>query len=91
VLEINSLLLYSAYFWFVLCISVCFLDGGMNESGSANCLFQAFVEYLVGMKLTAVTRTEGMSISALHQSSGNSSILHNIFNSLKCTHISCIS
>uniref|UniRef100_A0A2N9J8V6 DUF7806 domain-containing protein n=1 Tax=Fagus sylvatica TaxID=28930 RepID=A0A2N9J8V6_FAGSY len=47
-------------------------DGGMNESGSANCLFQAFVEYLVGMKLTAVTRTEGMSISALHQSSGYS-------------------
>ncbi|KAK4607347.1 hypothetical protein RGQ29_001255 [Quercus rubra] len=46
--------------------------GGMNERGSVNCLFQAFVEYLVGMKLSAVTQTEGMSISALHQSSGYS-------------------
>ncbi|KAM3692558.1 hypothetical protein ACB098_08G096800 [Castanea mollissima] len=44
--------------------------GGMNERGSANCLFQAFVEYLMGMKLSA--ETEGMSISALHQSSGYS-------------------
>lgn len=46
----------------------------MSEGGSVNCLFQAFVEYLVGMKLSAVTQTEGMSISALHQSSGKPSI-----------------
>lgn len=58
----------------------------MNERGSVNCLFQAFVEYLVGMKLSAVTQTEGMSISALHQSSGKPSIWNNSFNSLTCTH-----
>ncbi|XP_040990980.1 uncharacterized protein LOC121238212, partial [Juglans microcarpa x Juglans regia] len=46
--------------------------GGLNECGSAYCLFQAFVEYLVDMKLSVVNQTEGMSISALHQSSGYS-------------------
>jgi len=46
--------------------------GALKESGSANCFFQAFVEYLVGMKLSAVNQTEGMCISALHQSSGYS-------------------
>ncbi|XP_062172606.1 uncharacterized protein LOC133878120 [Alnus glutinosa] len=46
--------------------------GALKESGSANCFFQAFVEYLVGMKLSAVNQTQGMCISALHQSSGYS-------------------
>ncbi|GLT53754.1 hypothetical protein SLA2020_270040 [Shorea laevis] len=53
-----------------------------KESGSTNCFFQAFVEYLVGMKLSAVNQHEGMCISALHQSSGNSSIWISYFNSL---------
>jgi hypothetical protein len=37
---------------------------------------------LVGMKLSAVNQTQGMCISALHQSSGNSSIWNYSFNSL---------
>ncbi|KAB1200232.1 hypothetical protein CJ030_MR0G007796 [Morella rubra] len=43
---------------------------GLDERVSASCLFQAFVEYLMDMKLSAVNQTEGWSISALHQSSG---------------------
>ncbi|XP_010246252.1 PREDICTED: uncharacterized protein LOC104589587 isoform X2 [Nelumbo nucifera] len=45
--------------------------GGSN-TGAANCLFQALVECLVGMKFSAIIQTEGLSVSALHQSSGYS-------------------
>ncbi|KAJ4724357.1 TITAN9 family protein [Melia azedarach] len=46
--------------------------GAEIDSGPANCLFQALVEYLVGMKLSTFNQTEGTCISALHQSSGYS-------------------
>ncbi|KAF5743767.1 hypothetical protein HS088_TW08G00354 [Tripterygium wilfordii] len=46
--------------------------GDINEQGPANCLFQAFVEYLLGMKLSAKSQSEGISISVVHQSSGYS-------------------
>ncbi|XP_007015155.2 PREDICTED: uncharacterized protein LOC18589909 [Theobroma cacao] len=45
---------------------------GANATASGTCLFQAFIECLVGMKLSTVNRTEGLCISALHQSSGYS-------------------
>ncbi|XP_044505281.1 uncharacterized protein LOC123225407 [Mangifera indica] len=47
-------------------------SGDIHNISSANCLFQALVEYLVGMKLSALIHTDGVSISALHQSSGYS-------------------
>lgn len=40
------------------------------ESGPANFQFQALLEYLVGMKLSAVNQNDEVCISALHQSSG---------------------
>ncbi|KAJ6309997.1 hypothetical protein OIU76_014858 [Salix suchowensis] len=40
------------------------------ESGPANFQFQALLEYLVGMKLSAVDQNDEVCISALHQSSG---------------------
>ncbi|KAG6760991.1 hypothetical protein POTOM_034179 [Populus tomentosa] len=40
------------------------------ESGPANFQFQALLEYLVGMKLSAVNQNDEACISALHQSSG---------------------
>ncbi|XP_038683409.1 uncharacterized protein LOC119983753 [Tripterygium wilfordii] len=48
------------------------LGGDINDQGSANCLFQALVESLVGMKLSAKSQGEGLSISAVHHSSGYS-------------------
>lgn len=54
-----------------VCI-ICSSGGAEIDSGPANCLFQALVEYLVGMKLSTFNQTEGTCISALHQSSGNS-------------------
>ncbi|XP_021279375.1 uncharacterized protein LOC110413010 [Herrania umbratica] len=45
---------------------------GANATASGTCLFQALIECLVGMKLSTVNRTEGLCISALHQSSGYS-------------------
>ena len=49
-----------------------FPDGGIvAESGPANFQFQALLEYLVGMKLSAVNQNDEVCISALHQSSGN--------------------
>ncbi|KAJ0020800.1 hypothetical protein Pint_30975 [Pistacia integerrima] len=46
-------------------------SGDVNDSGCPNCLFQALVEYLVGMKVSALSQTDGICISALHQSSGH--------------------
>lgn len=43
----------------------------MNDSVSADCLFQLLVENLVGMKFSTVTQSEGICVSAMHQSSGN--------------------
>lgn len=78
----NSDILHGIMFLVYLMNDSIFLGGALKESGSANCFFQAFVEYLVGMKLSAVNQTQGMCISALHQSSGNSSIWNYYFNSL---------
>ncbi|XP_059593603.1 uncharacterized protein LOC100854476 isoform X3 [Vitis vinifera] len=44
----------------------------INDTSPASCLFQALVEFLVGMKLSAVREPDGKCISALHQSSGYS-------------------
>ncbi|KAK8683231.1 hypothetical protein V6N13_039296 [Hibiscus sabdariffa] len=43
-----------------------------NATGRGTCLFQSLVECLVGMKISNLNQTEGLCISALHQSSGNS-------------------
>ncbi|OVA09161.1 hypothetical protein BVC80_6635g1 [Macleaya cordata] len=43
-----------------------------GDSMTANCLFQILVEFLVGMKFAFITKTEGLCLSALHQSSGYS-------------------
>ncbi|KAF8396211.1 hypothetical protein HHK36_017824 [Tetracentron sinense] len=48
-----------------------FLGGGIYDAGPANCMFQALMGCLVGMKLSMVNQTEGICVSALHQSSGN--------------------
>ncbi|PON42198.1 titan [Parasponia andersonii] len=45
--------------------------GEINVDNPANCLFQALVEFLVGMKFS-VSQSEGVCISAEHQSSGYS-------------------
>ncbi|XP_030505901.2 uncharacterized protein LOC115720857 [Cannabis sativa] len=45
--------------------------GDVNVEDVSSCLFQALVEYLVGMKFS-VNKSEGISISAEHQSSGYS-------------------
>ncbi|KAJ8750611.1 hypothetical protein K2173_015785 [Erythroxylum novogranatense] len=45
------------------------VGGAKNDTCSSNCPFQALIEYLIGMKLSAVNQTEGICISALHQSS----------------------
>ncbi|GAY65596.1 hypothetical protein CUMW_242370, partial [Citrus unshiu] len=47
-------------------------SGGENDSGPANCLFQALIEYLFGMKLSPYHESEGRCVSALHQSTGYS-------------------
>ncbi|XP_050226027.1 uncharacterized protein LOC126675430 [Mercurialis annua] len=39
---------------------------------STDCQFRALIECLLGMKLSALNQTEGMSVSAEHQSSGYS-------------------
>lgn len=68
----------------IVCI-ICFLGGGENDSGPANCLFQALIEYLLGMKLSPYHESEGRCVSALHQSTGI--ILHGIiFSSLQLHH-----
>lgn len=46
--------------------------GGEHDSGPANCLFQALIEYLFGMKLSPYHESEGRCVSALHQSTGYS-------------------
>ncbi|XP_060667847.1 uncharacterized protein LOC107410801 isoform X1 [Ziziphus jujuba] len=46
--------------------------GAVNDSFPANCMFQHLVENLVGMKFSTVTQSEGICISAMHQSSGYS-------------------
>ncbi|KAK9029408.1 hypothetical protein V6N11_026526 [Hibiscus sabdariffa] len=43
-----------------------------NATGRGTCLFQSLVECLVGMKISNLNQTEGLCISALHQSSGYS-------------------
>ncbi|ESR34158.1 hypothetical protein CICLE_v10006845mg [Citrus x clementina] len=55
----------------IVCI-ICFLGGGEHDSGPANCLFQALIEYLFGMKLSPYHESEGRCVSALHQSTGYS-------------------
>lgn len=68
----------------IVCI-ICFLGGGEHDSGPANCLFQALIEYLFGMKLSPYHESEGRCVSALHQSTGI--ILHGIiFSSLQLHH-----
>ncbi|XP_057479975.1 uncharacterized protein LOC130767208 isoform X1 [Actinidia eriantha] len=49
------------------------LSGGCADiTGSPNCMFQDLIECLVGMKLSTVAQTDGICISAVHQSSGYS-------------------
>ncbi|PSR90162.1 Interactor of constitutive active ROPs like [Actinidia chinensis var. chinensis] len=49
------------------------LSGGcVDITGSPNCMFQDLIECLVGMKLSTVAQTDGICISAVHQSSGYS-------------------
>ncbi|KAE8683681.1 magnesium-chelatase subunit chlD [Hibiscus syriacus] len=43
-----------------------------NATDRGTCLLQALIECLVGMKISTVNQTEGLCISALHQSSGYS-------------------
>ncbi|KAL6996790.1 hypothetical protein U1Q18_006918 [Sarracenia purpurea var. burkii] len=45
---------------------------GANVTGPANCMFHDLIECLVGMKLSTVALTDGICISAVHQSSGYS-------------------
>ncbi|XP_043816389.1 uncharacterized protein LOC110622036 isoform X3 [Manihot esculenta] len=45
-------------------------NGVMNDGSYATCQFQALIECLMGMKFSSVNQTEGICISALHQSSG---------------------
>ncbi|KAL6955684.1 hypothetical protein U1Q18_042459 [Sarracenia purpurea var. burkii] len=45
---------------------------GANATGPANCMFHDLIECLVGMKLSTVALTDGICISAVHQSSGYS-------------------
>ncbi|KAK8595952.1 hypothetical protein V6N12_064458 [Hibiscus sabdariffa] len=45
---------------------------GANATDRGTCLFQVLIECLVGLKISAVNQTEGLCISALHQSSGYS-------------------
>ncbi|XP_021894171.1 uncharacterized protein LOC110811874 isoform X1 [Carica papaya] len=45
---------------------------GVTESGPADCMFRALIEYVMGMKFSIITQAEGISITALHQSSGYS-------------------
>lgn len=54
---------------FAICF--CFLGIGLTESGPADCMFRALIEYVMGMKFSIITQAEGISITALHQSSGN--------------------
>ncbi|XP_062082231.1 uncharacterized protein LOC133788690 [Humulus lupulus] len=43
--------------------------GDVNVEDASNCLFQALIEFLVGMKFS-VSQSEGICVSAEHQSSG---------------------
>ncbi|KAE8692926.1 Titan9 [Hibiscus syriacus] len=43
-----------------------------NATDHGTCLLKALIECLVGMTISTVDQTEGLCISALHQSSGNS-------------------
>lgn len=45
---------------------------GANATATGACLFQTLIECLVGMKLSTINQSEGLCISALHQSSGYS-------------------
>lgn len=44
----------------------------VQESGRRNWLIQVLFEYALGMKLSTDYQTEGICLSAVHQSSGNS-------------------
>ncbi|CAN1144176.1 hypothetical protein LINPERHAP2_LOCUS13965 [Linum perenne] len=48
------------------------LDKSGDAGDPTNCIFQALIEYLVGMKLSAATQSEGACISVMHQTSGYS-------------------
>ncbi|XWS71210.1 hypothetical protein CRYUN_Cryun03dG0119100 [Craigia yunnanensis] len=50
----------------------CKVSLGANATASGTCLFQDLIEYLVGMKISTINQTEGLCISAVHQSSGYS-------------------
>ncbi|XP_039014278.1 uncharacterized protein LOC120144235 [Hibiscus syriacus] len=41
-----------------------------NATDYGTCLFEVLIECLVGMKMSAISQTDGLCISALHQSSG---------------------
>ncbi|XP_039054263.1 uncharacterized protein LOC120196515 [Hibiscus syriacus] len=43
-----------------------------NATDHGTCLFQVLIECLVGMKVSSINQTDGLRISALHQSSGYS-------------------
>ena len=58
--------------WFSLFVSTKILGGGADITGPPNCMFQDLIECLIGMKLSTVAQTDGICISAVHQSSGNS-------------------
>ncbi|GAV63823.1 hypothetical protein CFOL_v3_07341 [Cephalotus follicularis] len=61
----------SCTYWPECCKS--FVDrsgGGANGMACANCVFQALIEYAIGLKFSTINQTEGIGISALHQSSG---------------------
>ncbi|KAG8653039.1 uncharacterized protein LOC110618322 isoform X2 [Manihot esculenta] len=45
-------------------------NGVMNDGSYATCRFQDLIECLLGMKFSSVNKTEGICISAQHQSSG---------------------
>ncbi|GAB2277053.1 hypothetical protein Dimus_011761 [Dionaea muscipula] len=45
---------------------------GINNAGLGNCIFHDLVEYLVGMKVSVVNQSEGLSLCIVHQASGYS-------------------
>lgn len=61
-------------FWpYFIYPSLCFTGVDLQESGHRDWLIQALFEYTLDMKLSTDYQTGWLCLSALHESSGNSS------------------
>lgn len=63
---------------FTILVEICifiayvFVGGGVSDSSTLECMFQALIQYILGMKFSIGDQTGKFCLIALHESSGNS-------------------